>query len=528
AVTDFIKTSLGPFGRDKLVVDKHGLLWATSNGFTIFRRIEVQHPMAGLLLGAALFTHKEMGDGAKSVIIYAGEILKHCESLLKLGLHPSILVEGVNEAIDKSLSILSELAENVNLEDKEILEKIVMQTFPAKFSEEERRHLAKLVVEAALKVAEKKNGRYYFDFKRVEVKKAPGGSILDSQLVEGLAFLKEIPNIHMPKRLENVKIAVLEDELRLKTRGRTRDQEHSLIIEGPEGLKIPKRVKTEILGEMVERLVRTGAKVILVEKGVDDLVLEHLARLGILVIRRFSTYEMENVALAVGARLVSIDFLSEQDLGEAKLVEERIIGERPWWFIEGCKNARCVTILVRGGLEQALNEAEQAVSDGLRVLSSLFKNPRVLPGGGAVEAELAVRLKKWSREFKGKEQLVIERFANALEAVPYLLAENAGMDSLSCLVELRSRHVKGEKRAGIEAFNRRIEDMFKAEVYEVLPIKEQIFHTVREFVTLILRVDGFIMGRKLTKPEYYRKKREKGMAPEKLREIKRDYGIDWV
>ncbi len=493
-IAELLKTSLGPRGMDKMLVDAFGDITVTNDGVTILKEMEVQHPAAKLLVETAKAQDAEVGDGTTSVVVLAGTLLDRAEPLLDEGIHPTTIIEGYKKALEKALEVLDEIATEVNPKDKETLKRLARTSLSSKYvgqgDEAEVNKLLDLIVEAALTVAEERDGKLIMRTDDIKIEKKKGGSILDSTLVKGVVLDKEVVHPGMPKRVENAKILVLDTPLEVEKP----DITAKINITDPRMLEAFLEEQTKILKEMVDKIAEVGANVVICQKGIDDVAAHFLAKKGIMAVRRVKRSDIEKVAKATGARIVtSLRDLSPEVLGEAELVEERRVGKDKMVFIEGAKNPRSVTILLRGSSDMALDEAERNIQDALHVIRNIMLKPKIVAGGGAVEIELAERLREYAKQVGGKERLAIEAYADALEEIPIVLADTAGMDTLEALTELRKLHREGKKWAGVDVINAKVvEDMTKLNVLEPVRVKEQVLKSATEAANAILKIDDVI------------------------------------
>ncbi|MDH5702314.1 MAG: thermosome subunit beta [Candidatus Bathyarchaeota archaeon] len=496
-VAEAVKSALGPKGMDKMLVDSLGDVTITSDGRTVLDEMDIQHPAAKMMVEVAKTQDEEVGDGTTTAVIVAGELLGKAEELMDKKVHPTVIVDGYRKAADKALETLEKIAISVRPTDKDFLGRVAMTAMASKMVAENREQLAEIAVEAVLHVTNKVGDEYRVDLDDIMVEKKPGESITDTKLIEGLVLDKEVVHSGMPKRVEEAKIALLESALEVKKT----EFDAKINIERPEQMEHFLREEESMLKEMIEKIVSTGANVVICQKGIDDMVQHFLARKGIFAVRRAKKSDMEKLAKATGGKAATnLDDLTEKDLGYAKLVEERKIGDDKMTFIEGCKNPRSVAILIRGGTERIVDEAERSVHDALCVVRDVVQEPKILAGGGAPEMEIAMALRDYAESLPGREQLAVQRFAEAIETVPLTLGENAGLDPLDILSELRSRHGKGEKWAGVDVFEGKIKDMKELEVYEPLAVKKQAIKSATEAATMILRVDDVIASGKMKAP----------------------------
>jgi thermosome len=496
-VAETVKSALGPKGMDKMLVDSMGDVTITSDGRTILDEMDIQQPAAKMMVEVAKTQDNEAGDGTTTAVILAGELLGKAEELTEKNVHPTIIIDGYKKASEKALEALEKIAITVNLNSTEYLKKAAMTSMASKLVAEYREHLADLTVKAILEVAEKENGKYKADLDDVKVEKKPGESMRDTKLIQGIVLDKEVTHSGMPKRVEKAKIALLDCPLEIEKT----EFDAKINIENPEQMEAFLKQEEDMLKNMVEKIAQTGANVVLCEKGIDDMAQHFLARKGILAARRIKTSDMEKLAKATGGKIITnMDDMSSSDLGYASLVEERKIGDDKMTFVEGCKHPRAVTILIRGGTERIIDEAERSVHDALCVVRDIVEEPKVLAGGGAPELEVSKILRKYAETLPGREQLAVRSFSEALEAIPIALSENAGLDPIDILSELRSRHEKGEIWAGIEVISGKVQEMTEAGVFEPLAVKKQIIKSAAEASSMILKIDDVIAAGKMRAP----------------------------
>ncbi|MFQ5998382.1 MAG: thermosome subunit beta [Candidatus Bathyarchaeia archaeon] len=493
-VAEVVKSSLGPKGMDKMLVDSLGDVTITNDGATILDEMEIQHPAAKMMVEVSKTTDKEVGDGTTSAVVLAGEFLKKAEELLEKNVHPTIIVDGYRKSIDKALEVLAKIAIKATSTDKSILRKVAITSMASKAVSEEKEYLADLVVDVVLKVSEKLDAGYKVDIDAIKVEKKAGGSVTETRLIDGIAFDKEVVHPDMPKRVENAKIALIESPLEIEKT----EFDAKINIESPDQMKAFLDEEARMLKDMVDKLVKAKVNVAVCQKGIDDLSQHYLAKAGILGIRRVKESDMDKAAKATGAKIVTnLDDLTSSDLGTAKIVEERKIGEDKWTFVEGCKNARSLTLLIRGGTEKVVDEADRSIHDALMVVRDVVQQPKIVAGGGGPEVELASQLRRWSEQLSGREQLAAQGFAEAMEIIPSTLAENAGMEPIDVIAELRSKHEKGGSWAGVDVLDGKVKDMAKIDVYEPLAVKEQIIKSSGEAACMILRIDDVVAAGKM-------------------------------
>jgi len=496
-IAEAVKSSLGPKGMDKMLVDSSGDVTITSDGRTILDKMDIDHPAAKMMVEVAKTQDAEVGDGTTTVVIVAGELLGKAEDLINKGVHPTVIVEGYSKAADKALETLEQIAIPIKPTEKEFLETIAATSMASKLVSENKEQLAEIAVEAVLHVTQKVGDEYKVDLDDIMVEKKSGESAAETKLIEGLVLDKEVVHSGMPKRIEKAKIALLESALEIEKT----EFNAKINIERPEQMDSFMREEENMLKAMVEKIVASSANVVVCQKGIDDMVQHFLARKGILAVQRGKKSDMEKLGKATGGKVVTnLKGLTESDLGYAGLVEERKIGDDKMTFIEGCKNPHSVAILIRGGTERFVNEAERSVHDALCVVRDVVQEPKVLAGGGSPEMEIARALRDYAETLPGREQLAVQSFGEAIEIVPLTLGENAGLDPIDILSELRARHEKGEKWAGVDVFAGKIEDMWKLGVYEPLAVKKQIIKSATEAATMLLRIDDVIAAGRMKAP----------------------------
>jgi thermosome len=497
-VAESIRSALGPKGMDKMLVDNFGDVTITSDGRTILDEMDIQHPAAKMLVEVAKTQDKEAGDGTTSAVIIAGELLNKAEELIDKNIHPTIIIDGYRKAAEKALETLEKIAIPVDLKSQDYLIKAATTSMGSKLVAEYKDYLADLAVKAILAVAEKQaDGTYRADVDDVKVEKKTGESLKETSLINGIVLDKEIVHSGMPKRLENAKIALLDASLE----NEKTQLDAKINIESPDQIEAFLKEEETMLKDMVGKILASGANVVICQKGIDDMAQHFLARKGVIAIRRAKKSDMEKLARATGGKIVSnIDALSASDLGFAALVEERKTGDDKMTYVEGCKNPKSVTLLIRGGTQRMTAEAERSIHDALCVVRDLIEEPKIVAGGGAPEMEMANVLKKYAQTMPGREQLAVRIFAESLEAIPVTLAENAGLDPVDMLSELRARHEKGETWAGIDVLGGKVQDMTKINVYEPLVVKKQIIKSATEAATMILKIDDVIASGKMKSP----------------------------
>ncbi len=496
-IAEIVHTSLGPRGMDKMLVDSLGDVTITNDGATILKEIDVQHPAAKMLVEIAKTTDNEVGDGTTSVVVLAGALLEHAETLLNLDIHPTIIVDGYRKAAKKAKQFLQDIADTVSANDKSMLLKIAKTSMQTKLVRRNSSELAELVVKAILQVADKEGEKYIVDIDDIKVEKKAGGSIQDSSLLQGIVLDKEVVHGGMPKEINDAKIALINTALEISKT----ETDAKINISNPQQLKAFLDEENRMLKTMVDKVIGSGANVVLCQKGIDDMAQHYLAKAGVLAVRRIKESDLTKLAKATAARIVTnLDDLFEKDLGSAELVEEKKIEEDRWVFIEGCKHPKSVTLLLRGGSQRVIDELERSVHDALMVVKDVMELPSVVAGGGAPETFAATKIRNWSRSLEGREQLAAEKFAEALESIPLALAETAGMDPIDTLTSLRSKQLKGEKWTGIDIMKNRIANMKSSDIIEPLAVKYQIVSAASEAACMILRIDDVVATAKSSGP----------------------------
>ncbi len=496
-VAEIVKSSLGPRGMDKMLVDTLGDVTITSDGAHMLKEMDVEHPAAKMMVEIAKTVDNEVGDGTTSVVVFAGALLEKAEELIDKDVHPTVIIDGYKQAAKKALETYKEIAVKVDPEDTAWLKKVGATSMGSKLVATDRDFLADIAIDAVLAVKEAADDEAKVDIDDIKIEKKPGGSVRDTELVQGIILDKEVVHSGMPKRVRNAKIALMNTALEIEKT----EFDARINISSPDQMKLFLDEESRMMKEMVEKIKATGANVALCQKGIDDVVQHFMAKEEILVVRRVKQSDMEKLSKATGGRIVTnIDDLSEKDLGEAELVEERKIEEDKWVFIEGCKDPKSVTILIRGGSEKVVDEADRSLHDALCVVRDVVLEPAVLAGGGAPEIEAATRIREWSTNLVGREQLAATKFADALETIPSALAENAGLDTIDIEVELRSKHKAGEIWAGVDVLQGKTGDMMKEDIIEPLSVKEQIINSATEVACMILRIDDVIAASKMRAP----------------------------
>ena len=490
-ITQVIRSSLGPRGMDKMLVGSTGDVTITNDGATILKDIDVEHPIAKMMVEVAKSVDNEAGDGTKSVVVLAGALIENAEELFNKDVHPTIIVEGFRAASKNAIEYLKKISIEIDPKDKSFLNKIAMTSMASKMVTTNSQILSGIVVDAAMNVADELGeNKFKIDIDNIKVEKKTGGSLHDTRLIQGIVIDKEIAHAGMPKKIQGAKIVLLNSALEIeKTKS-----DSKLNISSPDQMQNFLNEEERMLKSMVDRISASGANVVLCQKGIDDIVQHYLAKDGIIAIRRIKESDMSKLSKATGARIVTnTDELSKDDIGLADLVEERKIETDKWVFIEGCKNPKSVTILIRGGSQRLVDEAERSIHDALMAVKCVVEYPFVVVGGGASEAIVSRKLREWSASLASRQQLAVEKYADAIESIPLTLAENAGMSVIDTQAELRTKSKEAAKaRYGIDVFKGKITDLSTRDIYEPLTVKNQVINSATEAACMILRIDDII------------------------------------
>lgn len=495
-IAEAIKSTLGPRGMDKMLIDSLGDITITNDGAAILDEIDVQHPAAKMIVEVAKTQDDMVGDGTTTAVVLAGELLGKAEELLDQDIHPTAIVSGYRKAFQKAEQVLEKAGIPLDLNDRKTLKKVAVTSMSSKAVGTARDHLAEIAIDAVKQVTEQRGDRKVADIDNIQIIKKEGKSLLDTELVKGIILDKEVVHAGMPRMVTNAKIALLDCPLEVEKT----EFSAEIRIKDPTQVKAFLDQENRMLKEMVGKIKASGANVAFCQKGIDDMAQHFLAKAGILAVRRAKQSDMEKLTRATGGRIITnLSDLKTGDLGKAGLVEERKIGDEKMVFVEKCKNPKSVAILIRAGLERMVDEAERALNDALCVVSDVTEKNKVVAGGGAIEAEIAKELRDYATKIGGREQLAIEAFAEAMEIVPKALAENAGLQSIDILVALRSAHEKaGGQTMGVDVFTGKIMDMYKNGVIEPSRVKEQAIKSASEAASMILRIDDVIAS---TKPK---------------------------
>jgi len=501
-VAEIIKTTLGPRGMDKMLVEYSGDVMITNNGATILNRIDISHPAAKMIVEIARTQDQEVGDGTTTAVVLAGELLKKAEFLIDQDVHVTSITTGYNIAAEKTLSILKEIGEKIPFDDEKVLLEIAKTSMTGKAAEKSIEKLAKIALDAVKIVTNTEDGINSVSKNDIKITIKEGGGLEDSTIVKGLLVDENRAYDSMPQKIKNAKIALLTSPLEIKKTG----IDAKIRITSPENVQGFIDQEEFMLKRMIDRIINTGANVVICQKSIDDTALAFLSKAGIYGLKSVSEKEIEKISKATGARIVNMALdLEPSDLGKAELVEERKVGDEYMTFIEGCDDPKAASILIRGGTKQFVETIERALDDAIGVLITVVKEGVICTGAGATEMEIAKRLSIFSNSVKGREQLAVKAFAEALEGIPKAIAENSGLDTIDMLVNLRAAHNKDNgKTMGINVKNGKVEDMLKAGVVEPLKLKEQAMKSASESVVMILRIDDVLAGKELAKSESYR------------------------
>lgn len=495
-IGEVLKTTLGPRGMDKMLIDSLGDITITNDGAAILNEIDVEHPAAKMMVEIAKTQDDMVGDGTTTAVVLASELLKKAEELLDQNIHPTILVSGYRKAAQKAIETINKTSVPVDIEDRKTLLKVALTSMGSKAVGAAKEHFAEIAIDAVKQITEQRGDKKLADIDNIQLIKKTGKSLLETQLIRGIIVDKETVHPGMPKKKENAKIALLDSALEIEKT----EMSAEIRIRDPSQMKAFLDQESSMLEKMASKIKASGADVVFCQKGIDDMVQHFLAKEGIIAARRIKESDMEKLARATGGKIVSnLDDLKAQDLGRAGLVEERKIGDDKMIFVEKCKDPHSVAILIRAGLERMVDEAERAMTDALSVVSDVIENSKIVAGGGAVEIEVAKELRKYATKVGGREQLAIEAFADAMEVIPRSLAENAGLEPIDVLVELRSAHDKEDgKYKGVNVFNGKVENSLENGVIEPVVVKEQAIKSAAESAAMILRIDDVIAA---TKPK---------------------------
>ena len=496
AVANAVKSALGPKGMDKMLVSDLGDITITNDGATILQEMNVEHPVAKIMVDIAKTQDKEAGDGTTTVVVLAGELLRGAGELLEQGVHPTTIIKGYKIAAEKSAEFLTHISKEIDPKDDAILQKIAMVSMGSKNigDDKTKEYLSKLVINAVKQVMDKDpRGKIIIDHDLIKIEKKVGGSIADTQFISGVLIDKEIAHPGMPKSIKSAKIALLDVALEIEKT----ETDAKIEITSPEQMQGFLRQEEQMLKDMVEKIKNSKANIIITQKGIDDVAQHFLAKAGIIAVRRVKKSDMEKLSKATSGKIVtSLDDLNEEDLGFAGMVEEKKIAGEQMVFVEDCKNPKSVSIFIRGGTQHVVDEAERSLTDVIGAISSVVEDNKYVLGGGATEVDLAIELRKYSNDIGGREQLAIQKFADALEIIPKTLSESAGMDAIDTLVQLRNKHRTADGNTyGVDIYKNIIGDMQKLGVFEPIRVKKQAIYSASEASEIILRIDDMISSK---------------------------------
>jgi thermosome len=493
AISDAVKSTLGPKGMDKMLVDSMGDAVVTNDGATILKEIDVEHPAAKMIIEVAKSQDEECGDGTTTAVILTGELLKYAGGLLDQGIHPTVICSGFKLAEEKAIDVLNKIAIPVKEEDTKILKNIAMTSIASKGASGSKELLANVVVDAVTNIMEKEDGKNYIDLDNVQIHKKQGGSIRETDIIKGIIMDKERLHESMPQHIKKAKITLVSAPLEVKKT----EIDARVQIQDPTQLQAFLDEEEGILKKMLDKVKKSGVDVLICQKGIDDLVQHFLAKEGIYAVRRAKKSDMEKLSKATGAKIVAnLDGLTAKNLGNAGNVEEQKIGDDKMTFITGCKNPKAVSLLIRGGTEHVVDELERGVHDALSVVKGALEDGKMTPGGGAAATVVSMTLRDYAPSVGGREQMAIEAFANAIEVVPKTLSENAGLDPINMILELRNQHKKGKRYTGVDVLNGKVGNMIKKNVVEPLRVSVQEIQAASEAATMILRIDDVIASKR--------------------------------
>jgi len=492
AISDAVKSTLGPKGMDKMLVNSMGDVVITNDGATILKEIDVEHPAAKMIVEVAKAQDEACGDGTTTAVILTGELLKTAGDLLEQNIHPTVICAGYKLAAEKAIEVLEKLAIPIKTNDKKTLRNIAMTSMASKGASSSKEILADVVVESVTSIAEKIDNETVVDLDNIQIQKKQGGSIQETSIIQGIILDKERVHDGMPKQVKNAKIALVNDALEVKKT----EVDAKIEIRDPTQLQAFLDEEETMLKKMVDKVKKSGANVLVCQKGIDDLAQHFLAKEGIYAVRRAKKSDMEKLAKATGGSIVAnLESLSSKDLGNAGTVEEKKFGDDKMTFVTDCKNPKAVSILIRGGTEHVIDELERALHDALSVVKLALEDGKMTAGGGSAATAISMALHDYAPSVGGREQMAIEAFANAIEVVPKTLSENAGLDPIDMMLEIRQAHKKGNKYAGIDVMNGKVADMMKNNVVEPLRVSVQEIRAATEAATMILRIDDVIASR---------------------------------
>ncbi len=492
AIADAVRSTLGPKGMDKMLVDSMGDVVITNDGVTILKEIDIEHPAAKMIVEVAKTQDEECGDGTTSAVIFAGELLKKALDLIEQNVHPTVIADGYRMASKEACKILESIAENVKPNDEEILMYIASTSLTGKAAAANKDLLSDIAYKAVSAVSDEENGKVTVDLDNVKIEKKHGGSVEDTELIEGIVLDKERVHPSMPKSVKNAKILLLNTALEIKKT----EVDAQIRISDPNQLQKFLDEEEAMLRKMVSKIEASGANVVLCQKGIDDLAQHYLSKAGIFAVRRVKKSDMEKLARATGALVISeIDEIEKSDMGYAGKVEEKKISDDEMVFVTECKKAKAVTILIRGGTEHVIDEIERGMHDALSVVSVTIEDGKMTAGGGSAATEISLGLRNYASSVGGREQMAVESFADAIDIIPKALATNAGIDAIDMLIELKKAHKEGKKYYGVNILKGKPGDMKKMNVMEPMRVGLQAIRSATETANMILRIDDVIAAK---------------------------------
>ena len=492
AISDAVKSTLGPKGMDKMLVDSMGNAVITNDGAIILKEIDIEHPAAKMIVEVAKSQDEECGDGTTTAVILTGELLKVAGGLLDQNIHPTVINAGYKLAADKAIEIINKIAIPLKSNDKETLRNLAMTAMASKGASGSKELLADVVVNAVTSVSENINGKTIVDLDNIQIKKQQGGSIEETELINGIILDKERVNNDMPQNVKNAKIALVNIAFEIKKT----EVDARIQINDPTQLQSFLDEEETMLRKMVEKITKSGANVLICQKGIDDIVQYLLAKEGIYAVRRASENDIKKLAKATGARIISnLDDLNKNDLGYAGIVEEKKYGDDKFTFIMKCKNPKAVSIMIRGGTEHVVDELERGLHDSLSVVKVALEDGKIITGGGSTATTIAMGLRDYASSVGGREQMAIEAFANAMEIIPNTLSQNAGLDPIDIMLKIRTEHKKGNKYAGVNVLEKKVDNMLKNNVIEPIRLGLNVLLVASEAATMILRIDDVIASK---------------------------------
>ena len=493
AVADAVRSTLGPRGMDKMLVDSMGDVVITNDGVTILKEIDIEHPAAKMLVEVAKTQDEECGDGTTTAVILAGELLKKSEGMIESNIHPTIIAGGFRLAANKAREVLDKIAQKVSIKDRKTLHNIATTAMISKSASTHRDLLADVAIDAVTSVAEEHSkGKYRVDTDDIQVIKKQGGSITDTEMIHGIIIDKEVVHTGMPKSVKNARIALIDSAIEVKKT----EVDAKIEITDPSQLNAFLQEEENMLKGMVQTIKKSGANVVFCQKGIDDLAQHFLAKEGIYVVRRVKKSDMEKLSKSTGGTIITkLDELVKGDLGAAKSVRQEKIGDDDMTFVTGCKSPKAVSILIRGGTEHVVDELDRSLEDALSVVAVAIEDGRIVAGGGSAASEIALRLREYASSVGGREQIAIDAFAEAMEVIPRTLAENAGLDPIDTLIDLRKAHKKGKKHAGVNVISGGLLDMKRANVLEPIRVGTQAIESATDAAVMVLRIDDVIASK---------------------------------